>query len=180
MRRVVVTGLGVVSSIGNDAGEVVAALKEGKSGITAAEEYKELGFRSQVHGPVNIDISQHIDRKALRFEGNGAAYNHIAMDQAITDSGLEPGEVSDERTGLIMGSGGPSTRSMMTALDTARQKSPKRVGPYMVPRTMCSTNSATLATWFKIKGINYSISSACSTSAHCIGNAAEQIQLGKQ
>ncbi|MCZ6605770.1 MAG: beta-ketoacyl-ACP synthase I [Alphaproteobacteria bacterium] len=180
MRRVVVTGLGVVSSIGNDAGEVVAALKEGKSGITAAEEYKERGFRSQVHGPVNIDVSQHIDRKALRFEGNGAAYNHIAMDQAITDSGLEPGEVSDERTGLIMGSGGPSTRSMLTALDTARQKSPKRVGPYMVPRTMCSTNSATLATWFKIKGINYSISSACSTSAHCIGNAAEQIQLGKQ
>lgn len=180
MRRVVVTGLGVVSSIGNDAGEVTQSLKDGKSGISFSETYAEMGFRSHVHGDLNIDLDGLIDRKALRFEGDGAAYNHIAMDQAIADSGLEPTEVSHPRTGLIVGSGGPSTRSLLTAFDTARNKSPKRVGPYMVPKTMSSTNSATLSTWFKIKGINYSISSACSTSAHCIGAAAEQIQLGKQ
>ena len=180
MRRVVVTGLGIVSPIGNDAAAVVEALKQGKSGITAAEIYRDMGFRSHVHGSIEIDLAEHIDRKALRFEGDGAAYNHIAMDQAIADAGLEPGEVSHERTGLVMGSGGPSTRNLLIALDTARNKSPKRVGPYMVPRTMSSTNSATLSTWFKIKGVNYTISSACSTSAHCIGNAAEQIQLDKQ
>ena len=180
MRRVVVTGLGVVSSIGNDAAEVTQALKEGKSGITFAQEYADLGFRSHVHGSVDIDLNALIDRKALRFEGDGAAYSHIAMDQAIADAGLEPGEVSNPRTGLIVGSGGSSTKNMLIAFDTTRERSPKRVGPYMVPRTMSSTNSATLSTWFKIKGINYSISSACSTSAHCIGNAAEQIQLDKQ
>jgi 3-oxoacyl-[acyl-carrier-protein] synthase-1 len=180
MRRVVVTGLGIVSSIGNDATEVLQSLKAGKSGISFAETFAEMGFRSHVYGDLDIDLADHIDRKALRFEGDGAAYNHIAMDQAIADAGLEPTEVSHPRTGLIMGSGGPSTKSMLKAFDTAREKSPKRVGPYMVPRTMSSTNSATLSTWFKIKGVNYSISSACSTSAHCIGNAAEQIQMGKQ
>ena len=180
MRRVVVTGLGIVSSIGNDAAEVTQSLKDGKSGIEFAEDYRDMGFRSHVRGSLNIDISEHVDRKALRFEGDGAAYNHIAMDQAIKDAGLEPEEVSNERTGLIMGSGGPSTKAMLYSFDTAREKGPKRVGPYMVPRTMSSTNSATLSTWFKIKGVNYSISSACSTSAHCIGNAAEQIQLDKQ
>ncbi len=180
MRRVVVTGLGVVSSIGNNAEEVTNSLRDGKSGISFSEIYAEMGFRSHVHGDLNIDLDSLIDRKALRFEGGGAAYNHVAMDQAIADSGLDSNDVSNPRTGLIVGSGGPSTRSLLTAFDTARERSPKRVGPYMVPKTMSSTNSATLSTWFKIKGINYSISSACSTSAHCIGAAAEQIQLGKQ
>ena len=180
MRRVVVTGIGIVSSIGNDKEQVAVSLKEGRSGIVFAEEYKEMGFRSHVHGAVNLDLAERIDRKLLRFMGDGAAYNYLAMQEAIADSGLEPGEVSNPRTGLIMGSGGPSTSNMMIAFDTAREKGPKRVGPYMVPRTMSSTNSACLSTFFGIKGHNYSISSACSTSAHCIGNAMEAIQLGKQ
>lgn len=180
MRRVVVTGIGIVSSIGNDKEQVAVSLKEGRSGIVFAEEYKEMGFRSHVHGAINLDLAERIDRKLLRFMGDGAAYNYLAMQEAIADSGLEPGDVSNPRTGLIMGSGGPSTSNMMTAFDTAREKGPKRVGPYMVPRTMSSTNSACLSTFFGIKGHNYSISSACSTSAHCIGNAMEAIQLGKQ
>lgn len=180
MRRVVVTGMGIISPIGNSQDEVADNLRHGRSGISFAETYKEMGFRSHVHGAPKVDLEGSIDRKLLRFMGDGAAYNYLAMRQAIEDSGLEPDEVSDERTGLIMGSGGPSTRNMMTAFDTAREKGPKRVGPYMVPRTMSSTNSACLSTFFQIKGVNYSISSACSTSAHCIGNAAELIQLGKQ
>jgi 3-oxoacyl-[acyl-carrier-protein] synthase-1 len=180
MRRVVVTGLGIVSSIGNDQNEVLESLKAGRSGITHSEDYAERGFRSHVHGAVKLDIAEHVDKKLLRFMGDGAAYNYIAMDQAIADAGLTEDEISDERTGLIMGSGGPSTKNMLIAFDTAREKSPKRVGPFMVPRTMSSTNSATLATPYHIKGVNYSISSACSTSAHCIGNAAELIQWGKQ
>ncbi|GAB4176103.1 MAG: beta-ketoacyl-ACP synthase I [Thalassobaculales bacterium] len=180
MRRVVVTGIGVISPIGNSQDEVADNLRHGRSGISFCETYKEMGFRSHVHGAPKVDLEGSIDRKLLRFMGDGAAYNYLAMRQAIEDSGLEPDEVSDERTGLIMGSGGPSTRNMMTAFDTAREKGPKRVGPYMVPRTMSSTNSACLSTFFQIKGVNYSISSACSTSAHCIGNAAELIQLGKQ
>ncbi len=180
MRRVVVTGIGVVSSIGNDKAEVTASLKAGRSGITFAPEYQEMGFRSHVHGSLKLDPADHIDRKLLRFMGDGAAYNYIAMVEAIADSGLETEDVSNPRTGLIMGSGGPSTRNMMQAFDTARDKGPKRVGPYMVPRVMSSTNSANLSTVFKIKGQSYSISSACSTSAHCIGNASELIQLGKQ
>ena len=180
MRRVVVTGMGVVSSIGNNADEVLTSLKEAKSGITEADDYVELGFRSQVHGAPTIDIAAHVDRRARRFMGDGAAWNYIAMDQAIADSGLEEGDVVNERTGLIMGSGGPSTKSIVDAADTTRSRGPKRVGPFAVPAAMCSTNSATLATPFKIKGINYSISSACSTSVHCLGNAMEQIQWGKQ
>ncbi len=179
-RRVVVTGMGVVSPLGNSMNEVTAALRDGRSGIVAAPDYTEKGMRSQVHGAPQIDLSQAIDRKLLRFMGDGAAYNFVAMDQAITDAGLEPSEISHDRTGIVMGSGGPSTRNLIAAADIAREKGPKRVGPYMVPRTMSSTNSATLATAFKIKGVNYSISSACSTSAHCIGNAAELIQWGKQ
>ena len=180
MRRVVVTGLGVVSSIGNNAAEVTESLRGGWSGITFSEEYCELGFRSHVHGSLKLTPSDHIDRKLLRFMGDGAAYTYIAMEQAIADAGLEPGDVSDPRTGLIVGSGGPSTSNMMAAFDIAREKGPKRVGPYMVPRVMSSTTSATLATSFKIKGLSYSISSACSTSSHCIGNAYEMVQLGKQ
>jgi 3-oxoacyl-[acyl-carrier-protein] synthase-1 len=180
MRRVVVTGLGVVSSIGNNAAEVTQSLRDGRSGITFSEEYCEMGFRSHVHGSLKLTPSDHIDRKLLRFMGDGAAYAYIAMEQAIADAGLEPGDISDPRTGLIVGSGGPSTSNMMAAFDVAREKGPKRVGPYMVPRVMSSTTSATLATSFKIKGISYSISSACSTSSHCIGNAYEMIQLGKQ
>jgi 3-oxoacyl-[acyl-carrier-protein] synthase-1 len=180
MRRVVVTGIGVVSSIGNDKAEVTASLKAGRSGITFAPEYAEMGFRSHVHGSLKVTLEDRIDRKLLRFMGDGAAYNYLAMEEAIADSGLEPGDVSNPRTGLIMGSGGPSTRNMMQAFDTAREKGPKRVGPYMVPRVMSSTNSANLSTVYKIKGHSYSISSACSTSAHCIGNASELIQLGKQ
>lgn len=180
MRRVVVTGLGIVSSIGNDAAEVLDSLRQGRSGIVAADEYRELGFRSQVHGAVTLDLDAHIDRKLRRFMGEGAAYNYVAMTQAIADSGLADSDVSNERTGLIMGSGGPSTANQVAAADIARDKGPKRVGPYMVPRAMSSTNSATLATPFKIKGPSYSISSACSTSAHCIGNGAELIQWGKQ
>ena len=180
MRRVVVTGIGIVSCIGNNKEEVLDSLKEGRSGISFSQDYADRGFRSQVHGKPTIDIAENVDKKLLRFMGDGAAWNYIAMQQAITDSGLSDEEVSDDRTGMIMGSGGPSTKNMLLAFDTAREKSPKRVGPFMVPRTMSSTNSATLATPFKIKGYNYSISSACSTSAHCIGNGAELIQWGKQ
>jgi 3-oxoacyl-[acyl-carrier-protein] synthase-1 len=180
MRRVVVTGLGIVSSIGNNAEEVTESLRTGRSGITHSEEYRDMGFRSHVHGSLKIDPTDHIDRKLLRFMGDGAAYTYIAMDQAIADAGLEVAEISDPMTGMIVGSGGPSTSNMMSAFDLAREKGPKRVGPYMVPRVMSSTVSATLATSFKIKVLSYSISSACSTSSHCIGNAFEMIQLGKQ
>jgi len=181
MRRVVVTGIGIVSSIGNNQEEVLSSLKDGRSGISFCEDYKERGFRSHIHGDIkNLDIKDHIDKRNLRFMGEGAAWNYIAMQQAIDDAGLEESDVSNERTGIIMGSGGPSTPNMLVAWDTAREKSAKRVGPFMVPRIMSSTNSATLATPFKIKGVNYSISSACSTSAHCIGNGAEMIQWGKQ
>jgi len=181
MRRVVVTGLGIVSSIGSNAQEVLASLREGKSGISFAPDYAEHGFRSQVHGMPNIDIPSLIDKRQLRFMGDGAAYNYIAMQQAIADSGLEENDVSNVRTGLIMGSGGPSTKNLFQAHQIVLEKgSPKRMGPFMVTRGMSSTNSACLATPFKIKGINYSITSACSTSAHCIGAATEQIQFGKQ
>jgi 3-oxoacyl-[acyl-carrier-protein] synthase-1 len=180
MKRVVVTGLGIVSSIGNNRDEVVDSLKQGRSGIAFAEDYQELGFRSHVRGPINIDLNEFIDRKVKRFMGDGAAFNYIAMQQAIADSGLNDNEVSDVRTGLVMGSGGPSTSNLVDAADILRSKGVKRVGPYMVPRTMSSTNTACLATPFKIKGVNYSISSACATSAHCIGHAMELIQLDKQ
>ena len=180
MRRVVVTGMGIVSSIGNNTQEVLASLREAKSGISRADKYAELGFRCQVHGAPSLNAEETIDRRALRFLGGGAAWNHVAMEQAIRDAGLEEDEISNERTGIIMGSGGPSTRAIVEAADTARTKSPKRVGPFAVPKAMSSTASATLATWFKIKGVSYSISSACATSNHCIGNAAEVIQSGKQ
>jgi len=181
MKRVVVTGLGIVSSIGVDATEVTESLKNGKSGITFSEEYAFHGFRSQVHGMPKINLSDKIDKRQLRFMGDGAAFNYIAMEQAIEDSGLTELEVSNERTGLIVGSGGPSTKNLFAAHQIVlEKKSPKRMGPFMVTRGMSSTNSACLATPFKIKGVNYSISSACSTSAHCIGNGLEQIQLGKQ
>ncbi|QFY43837.1 beta-ketoacyl-ACP synthase I [Candidatus Methylospira mobilis] len=180
MRRVVVTGVGIVSSLGNNKLAVAESLREGRSGIAFSEEYQTLGFRSHVHGPIKIALEDLIDRKARRFMGDGAAFNYVAMQEAIQDSGLEESDVSNPRTGLIMGSGGPSTSNMLLAWDTFREKGVKKVGPYMVPRAMSNTNSACLATPFKIKGVNYSISSACSTSAHCIGNGAEQIQLGKQ
>ncbi|MCC7345869.1 MAG: beta-ketoacyl-ACP synthase I, partial [Variibacter sp.] len=180
MRRVVVTGMGIVSSIGNNTQEVLAGLREAKSGVVRANEYAELGFRCQVHGAPSLDAAEVVDRRALRFLGGGTAWNHVAMEQAIRDSGLEEHEVSNDRTGIIMGSGGPSTRAIVEAADTARTKGPKRVGPFAVPKAMCSTASASLATWFKIKGVNYSIASACATSNHCIGNATETIQLGKQ
>ena len=180
MRRVVVTGMGIVSSIGNNTEEVTASLREARSGISRAEEYAELGFRCQVYGSPKIDIEALVDRRAMRFHGRGTAWNHIAMDQAIADAGLTPEEVSNERTGIIMGSGGPSTRTIVESADITREKGPKRVGPFAVPKAMSSTASATLATFFKIKGVNYSISSACATSNHCIGNAYEMIQYGKQ
>ncbi len=180
MKRVVVTGLGIVSSIGNNSEEVIDSLKQGRSGISFAPVYEELGFRSHVHGAINIDLDEFIDRKVKRFMGDGAAFNYIAMQQAITDAGLEESEVSNFRTGLVMGSGGPSTSNVVDAADILREKGVKKVGPYMVPRTMSSTNTACLATPFKIKGVNYSISSACATSAHCIGHAMELIQMGKQ
>src|SRR5205807_868392 len=180
MRRVVITGMGIVSSIGNNTQEVLASLHEAKSGITRAAKYAELGFRSQVQGAPTLNPVDVIDRRAMRFLGEGAAWNHVAMEQAIQDSGLEPSEVSNIRTGIIMGSGGPSARTIVEAADTTRAKGPKRVGPFAVPKAMSSTASATLATWFKIKGVNYSISSACATSNHCIGNATEVIQSGKQ
>jgi len=180
VRRVVITGIGIVSSIGNNKEEVTDSLRLGKSGITLSETYRDMGFRSHVHGEPTVDIEANMDRKLRRFMGDGAAYNYIAMAEAITDAGLNDDEVSDARTGLIMGSGGPSVRNVIQSADAARERGPKKVGPFMVPRTMSSTNSATLATPFKIKGVNYSISSACSTSAHCIGNATELIQWGKQ
>ncbi len=180
MRRVVVTGMGIVSSIGNTTQEVLASLREARSGISRSEKYGELGFRCQVHGAPSLNPEEAIDRRAMRFLGGGAAWNHVAMEQAIRDSGLEAREISDEMTGIIMGSGGPSTRTIVEAADTTRNKSPKRVGPFAVPKAMSSSASATLATWFKIKGVSYSISSACATSNHCIGNAYELIQWGKQ
>ncbi|MEW4460188.1 beta-ketoacyl-ACP synthase I [Roseibium algicola] len=181
MRRVVVTGMGIVSSIGANTEEVLSSLREGKSGISFAPDYAEHGFRSQVHGMPNVDIASLIDKRQLRFMGDGAAYNYISMQQAIADSGLEETDISNPRTGLIMGSGGPSTKNLFQAHQIVLEKgSPKRMGPFMVTRGMSSTNSACLATPFKIKGINYSITSACSTSAHCIGAATEQIQFGKQ
>jgi len=180
MRRVVVTGLGIVSSIGNNKAEVTESLRAGASGIERCEEYAELGFRSHVHGSIKIGLDDLIDRKLRRFMGDGAAYSYVAMKQAIEDAGLEERDVSNERTGIVMGSGGPSTSNQVLAADIAREKSPKRVGPYMVPRCMSSTISANIATAFKIKGLSYSISSACSTSAHCIGNGSELIQVDKQ
>jgi len=180
LRRVVVTGLGIVSCIGNDQDTVTQSLKDGKSGIVFSPKYAEMGFRSHVEGRPNINLEEAIDRKLLRFMGEGAAYNYIAMQQAVADSGLEHKDVSNERTGLIMGSGGPSTKNLLEAFDVSREKGPKRIGPYMVTRCMSSTNSACLATPFEIKGVNYSITSACATSAHCIGNGAELIQWGKQ
>lgn len=180
-KRVVITGIGIVSCIGNDAGAVLGSLKSGKSGISFAPDYAEMGFRSQVYGKPDISLAERIDKRLLRFMGDGAAYNHLAMEQAVADSGLEESDISNARTGIIMGSGGPSTKNQVEAADILREKgATKRIGPFMVPRCMSSTNSATIATNFKIKGVNYSISSACSTSAHCIGNAAEQIMLGKQ
>ncbi len=181
MRRVVVTGIGIVSPIGNTADEVAQSLRAGRSGIVFAPDYAEHGFRSQIHGLPQIVPEDHIDKRNMRFMGPGAAYNFIAMEQAIADSGLEPGDVSNERTGLVVGSGGPSTSNFFEAHRIVMEKgSPKRMGPFMVTRCMSSTNSACLATPFRIKGVNYSITSACSTSAHCIGNAAELIQMGKQ
>ncbi|EHI48462.1 3-oxoacyl-(acyl-carrier-protein) synthase [SAR116 cluster alpha proteobacterium HIMB100] len=180
MRRVVITGLGIVSSIGTDAEAVTASLRESRSGIVAAPDYAELGFRSQVKGAVDIDLAEHIDRKQMRFMGEGAAYAVVAMQQAVADSGLTAADVSNPRTGLIAGSGGPSTANMLTAFDTTREKGPKRVGPYMVPRCMSSTVSACIATFFEIKGVNYSISSACSTSAHCITAGTDAIRYGMQ
>ncbi|MDZ4372912.1 MAG: beta-ketoacyl-ACP synthase I [Phenylobacterium sp.] len=180
MRRVAVTGMGIVSSIGNNPNEVLASLREAKSGVTAAPEYAELGFRCQVHAPPRIDWESMVDRRAARFLAPGTAYGHIAMEQAIADSGLTESEVSHERTGLIVGSGGPSTRAIIDAAAIAKEKGPKRVGPFAVPKAMSSGASATLATWFKIRGLNFSISSACATSTHCIGSAYEQILMGKQ
>ena len=180
MRRVVVTGMGIVSSIGNNTNEVASSLREAKSGIVRAEKYAELGFRCQVHGAPTLVPESVVDRRAMRFHGGGSGWNHVAMEQAIADAGLAASDISNERTGIIMGSGGPSARTLVEAADITRSKGPKRVGPFAVPKAMSSTASATLATWFKIKGVNYSISSACATSSHCIGNAAEMIQWGKQ
>jgi 3-oxoacyl-[acyl-carrier-protein] synthase I len=180
MRRVVVTGMGIVSSIGNNTQEVLASLREARSGVVKAADYEKLGFRCQVHGAPTLNPEEAVDRRAMRFHGGGTAWNHVAMDQAIRDAGLEDNDISNDRTGIIMGSGGPSTRTVVEAADTARAKGPKRIGPFAVPKAMSSTASATLATWFKIKGVNYSISSACATSNHCIGNAYEIIQGGRQ
>ncbi|MBA3812434.1 MAG: beta-ketoacyl-ACP synthase I [Caulobacteraceae bacterium] len=180
MRRVAVTGMGVVSSIGASAAEVAASLKDGRSGVVAAPEYGDLGFRCQVHAAPAIDWEARVDRRAARFLAGGTAYAHIAMEQAIADAGLTEAEVSSERTGLIVGSGGPSTRAIVEAADTARAKGVKRIGPFAVPKAMSSGPSATLSTWFKIRGLNYSISSACATSTHCIGAACDQIRLGRQ
>ncbi|MDP3548029.1 MAG: beta-ketoacyl-ACP synthase I [Phreatobacter sp.] len=181
MRRVVVTGMGIVSSIGNNTNEVLASLREAKSGIALDPAFVEHGFRSQVSGAPTLDPTTILDRRAMRFHGGGSAWNHVAMDQAILDAGLEAGDISNERTGIIMGSGGPSTRALIDAYEKAKESgNSKRVGPFAVPKAMSSTASATLATWFKIKGVNYSISSACATSNHCIGNAYEMIQWGKQ
>ncbi|RYE32999.1 MAG: beta-ketoacyl-ACP synthase I [Hyphomicrobiales bacterium] len=181
MRRVVVTGMGIVSSIGNNTQEVLASLQSAKSGISFVPDFAEHGFRSQVAGVPSLDPATVLDRRAMRFHGGGSAWNQVAMEQAIADAGLESAEISNERTGIIMGSGGPSTRALIDAYDKARESgSSKKVGPFAVPKGMSSTASATLATWFKIKGVNYSISSACATSNHCIGNAYELIQWGKQ
>ena len=180
MKRIVVTGLGIVCSIGNNKEEVLESLREGRSGLAFSEEYKELGFRSQVHGPLHIDLEERIDRKLRRFMGDAAAYNYVAMQEAIEDSGLAEADISNPRTGLIVGSGGGSTSNTVLAADTVRSKGVKRIGPYGVTRTMSSTTSAILGTAFRIKGVGYSISSACSTSAHCIGHGAELIQMGKQ
>ena len=180
MRRVAITGIGIISSIGNNVSEVTNSLRNGTSGIVAAPEYTELGFRSQVHGTVKLDVADHVDRKQLRFMGEGAAYAVLAMEQAIADAGLEDHQVSNERSGLVAGSGGPSTANLLAAFDITREKGPKRIGPYMVPRCMSSTVSACIATFFKIRGINYSISSACSTSAHCITAGADAIRSGNQ
>jgi len=181
MRRVVVTGLGVVSSIGNNASEVTDSLRNAKSGISFSNDFAEHGFKCQVWGAPTLDASELVDRRAMRFLSKGGAWNHVAMQQAISDSGLEEGDITNERTGIVMGSGGPSTRTIVEAAEiTEKNGSPKRIGPFAVPKAMSSTASATLATWFKIHGVNYSISSACSTSAHCVGNAAELIQWGKQ
>jgi 3-oxoacyl-[acyl-carrier-protein] synthase-1 len=180
MRRAVVTGLGIISSIGNNRDEVVDSLKAGRSGIVHADIYEELGFRSHVHGAIKINLDELIDRKIRRFMADGAGYNYIAMQQAIADAGLEDDQVSNFRTGLVMGSGGPSTANIVEAADILRSKGVKKIGPYMVPRAMSSTNTACLATPFKIKGVNYTITSACATSAHCVGHALELIQLGKQ
>ncbi|MCP8938599.1 beta-ketoacyl-ACP synthase I [Alsobacter sp. SYSU M60028] len=180
MRRVVVTGMGIVSSIGNNTQEVLASLREARSGIVRADKYAELGFRCQVHGAPTLDPAELVDRRAMRFHATGTAWNHVAMDQAIRDAGLEERDVSNDRTGIIMGSGGPSARTIVESADIAREKGPKRVGPFAVPKAMSSTASATLATWFKIRGVNYSISSACATSNHCVGNAYEMIRYGKQ
>ena len=180
MRRVAITGIGIVSSIGNNVSEVTNSLRNGTSGIVAAPEYTELGFRSQVHGTVKLDVADHVDRKQLRFMGEGAAYAVLAMEQAIADAGLKDHQVSNERSGLVAGSGGPSTANLLAAFDITREKGPKRIGPYMVPRCMSSTVSACIATFFKIRGINYSISSACSTSAHCITAGADAIRSGSQ
>jgi 3-oxoacyl-[acyl-carrier-protein] synthase-1 len=181
MRRVVVTGMGIVSSIGNNTQEVLGSLREAKSGISHSESFAKHGFRCQVYGAPTLDPSGSVDRRAMRFLGPGSAWNHVAMEQAIRDSGVEQNDISNERTGIVMGSGGPSTSTIVAAADITREKgAPKRIGPFAVPKAMSSTSSATLATWFKIKGVNYSISSACATSNHCIGNAAELIQWGKQ
>ncbi len=180
MRRVVVTGLGIISCIGNDKEEVLESLKAGKSGITFSQEYADLGFRSQVHGKPDINLSEKINKRLWRFMGDAAGYVHLSMEQAIADAGLEEQDIINERTGIIVGSGGPSTSAQVLAADITREKGPKRVGPFAVPKAMSSTTSATASTNFKIKGVNYTISSACATSAHCIGNAAELIQWGKQ
>ena len=180
MKRVVITGMGIVSCLGNDKESVTEALKAGRSGISASEQYREMGLRSQVAGQIDIDLAAHVDRKPLRFMGDAAGFAYIAMQQAITDAGLEPDQVSNIRTGIVAGSGGGSSHWQIQAIDILRAKGVKRIGPYMVPKTMTSTVSACLATPFGIKGVNYSIASACATSAHCIGHAMEQIQLGKQ
>jgi len=180
MRRVVITGIGIVSCIGNNQDEVLESLKAGKSGIKANPEYAELGFRSQISGKPDINLKEAIDKRMWRFMGDAAGYVHLSMEQAIADSGLEESDIINERTGIIVGSGGPSTSALLTAADTTREKGPKRVGPFAVPKAMSSTTSATAATNFEIKGVNYSITSACSTSAHCIGAATEQIQWDKQ
>ena len=180
MKRVVVTGIGIVSCLGNNQNEVYDSLINSKSGISFAEEYKEHNLKSNVHGKPNIKLEDHVDRKALRFMGNGSAYNYVAMKEAITDSGLEDKDISNVDSGMVMGSGGPSIENVILAADKTREKNPKKMGPFIVPRTMASTASATLAVPFKIKGVNYTISSACATSGHCIGNAMELIQFGKQ
>ena len=180
MKRVVITGIGVVSCLGNNQEEIYQSLLNSKSGITFCEEYKEYNLKSNIHGKPNIKLEDHIDRKILRFMGDGSAYNYIAMKEAIKDSGLDESDVSNISSGMIMGSGGPSIKNVILAADKTREKNPKKMGPFVVPRTMASTASATLAVPFKIKGVNYTISSACATSGHCIGNAMELIQMGKQ